>query len=124
MKIRRLTVFAVFAAATLAPAAAFAATATTLPAKAPVAAAPTPTKAAPVAATPAATAAPLAAAPVAGSKPNTVSAAKAAKTAVPAKIVVAGNFCKKVLVGQSSHDKAGLVLNCVADAKGQTRWTK
>ncbi len=124
MKICRLTVFALFAAATLAPAAAFAATATTVPAKATVAAAPTPTKTAPAVAAPAATAAPLVATPAVATKLKTSSAKKAVKTAVPAKIVVAGNFCKKVLVGQSSHDKTGLVLNCVADAKGQPRWTK
>jgi hypothetical protein len=124
MKIRRVIVFAAFVVGTFAPAAAFAATVTTVPAKAAVAATPTPTKAAPVAAAPAVKAAPLAVTPVAVSKAKTASATKAVKTAVPAKIVVAGNFCKKVLEGQSSHDKAGLVLNCVADTKGQLRWTK
>ncbi len=113
MKIRQVTVFAAIAAATLLPTAAFAATATTLPSKAPAAAA-LPAKA-PAAAPAATKAAPVAAAPV---------VAATTKAAVPAKIVVAGNFCKKVLVGQSSHDTAGAVLNCVADAKGQPRWTK
>jgi hypothetical protein len=47
-----------------------------------------------------------------------------AKTVVPAKIVIAGNVCKKILIGRSSHDKVGAVLKCVVDAKGQPRWTK
>jgi hypothetical protein len=117
VNIRKVSVFAIFAAASVVPSAAFAATATTLPAKAVT---PVATKAAPVAAVPAVTkAAPIAAAPVAAAKSKTLT-----KTAAPAAVVVAGNFCKKVLVGQSSHDKLGTVLNCVADAKGQPRWTK
>lgn len=40
------------------------------------------------------------------------------------KPVVAGNFCKKKLVGTTSKSAAGVVLTCKADAKGQVRWTK
>ncbi len=40
------------------------------------------------------------------------------------KPVVAGNFCKKKLVGTTSKGAAGVVLTCKADAKGQVRWTK
>lgn len=112
MNIRKVSVFAVLATASLFPTAAFAATATTVPAKAPVAVAPTPTKAARAAAV----------ATVAPAAKKTAKPSKA--VAKPTAIVVAGNFCKKVLVGQSSHDKSGGVLNCVADAKGQLRWTK
>jgi hypothetical protein len=123
VNIRKVSVFAIFAAASVVPSAAFAATATTLPAKAVT---PVATKAAPVAAVPAVTkAAPIAAAPVATAPPIAAAKSKTlTKTAAPAAVVVAGNFCKKVLVGQSSHDKLGTVLNCVADAKGQPRWTK
>ena len=40
------------------------------------------------------------------------------------KPVVAGNFCKKKLVGTTSKGAAGVLLTCKADAKGQVRWTK
>ena len=38
--------------------------------------------------------------------------------------VVAGNFCKKTLVGTTSKNAAGVALTCKADVKGQPRWTK
>jgi len=36
----------------------------------------------------------------------------------------AGQFCAKGQVGTTAQDKAGVTLNCKADKKGKSRWTK
>lgn len=54
----------------------------------------------------------------------TPTANKTAKGTKTPKPVVAGNFCKKKLVGTTSNNAAGAALTCKADAKGKLRWTK
>ncbi len=54
----------------------------------------------------------------------TPTANKTAKGTKTPKPVIAGNFCKKKLVGTTSNNAAGVVLTCKADAKGKLRWTK
>ncbi len=125
MRTTRFLALAIAIPATFVPVTAFAATKTST---AKTVAAPVET----AAAKPVVTVAPSVAAVSAASQPTlvapvggaTAKSSKKSKNVVPAKVVIAGNFCKKVLIGQSSHDKAGVVLNCVADAKGQPRWTK
>ena len=36
----------------------------------------------------------------------------------------AGQFCSKSQVGTTAQDKSGGTLNCKADKKGKSRWTK
>ena len=60
-------------------------------------------------------------APAAKATTPTTKVAVKGKTKQP---VVAGNFCKKTLVGTTSNNAAGAALTCKADAKGQPRWTK
>ena len=70
-----------------------------------------------------------AAAPATKAVTPTTKAAMSAKKGTGVKTkntkpVVAGNFCKKKLVGTQSMSKAGVALTCRADAKGKPRWTK
>lgn len=58
------------------------------------------------------------------SKAATPATKAPASGATSTKRVVAGNFCKKKLVGTTSKNAAGVALTCKADAKGQPRWTK
>ena len=104
----------------LATAAAIAASFVTASISPAFAAAPTTTATVAAKAAPATTAAAVTTKAVAAT-PTANKTAKGTKTPKP---VIAGNFCKKKLVGTTSNNAAGVVLTCKADAKGKLRWTK